>query len=118
MAESTGFTHITVTPDEDDDIVIQAGIVADEPLADEPIEEAPDEEAAFEEVACEEAPEPAEGPAEEPAPAPRAARPDDGYRETTLEDLQAVKMSTTQKAVIAVAVLGIVAFIVWYLLAR
>lgn len=115
MAESTGFTHITVTPDEDDDIVIQAGIVADEPPAAGPIEEAPDEEAAFEEVTFEEVPEPAEEPV---APAPRPVQSDDGYRETTLEDLQAVKMSTTQKAVIAVAVLGIVAFIVWYLLAR
>ena len=40
------------------------------------------------------------------------------FRETTLDDLEATKMSTTQKVIIVVAVLGIVAFAAWYLLAH
>lgn len=118
MAESQGFSRITVTPDEDEDVVIQAGVVEEADGADEPDEpevfdeeyvaEADDEE--------EEPPEPDEAPASEVAPVPAA--PADDYRETTLDDLTSSKMSTTQKAVILVALLGIIAFAVWYLLAR
>lgn len=121
MAESTGFTHITVTPDEDDDIVIQAGIVAEEPVGDEapadgmaaaPAEGGP--------VSEEVVPEPLRETAKEPAPAPvpRPSKSDDGYRETSFEDLQGMGMTTTQKVVIIAAVLGIVAFVAWYLFAR
>ncbi len=92
MTDATGFTHITVSTDDDDDVVIQAGIADD----------------------------PAEAPAvPEPAPTPAPApRPDDGYRETTLEDIQSAPMSSTQKVVIVVALLGIIAFAAWYFLAR
>ena len=37
-----------------------------------------------------------------------------GYEETTLEDLEGTKMSSMQKGIIAVALIGIVAFIVYY----
>ena len=37
-----------------------------------------------------------------------------GYEETTLEDLESTKMSGMQKGIIAVALIGIVAFIVYY----
>ena len=37
-----------------------------------------------------------------------------GYEETTLEDLEGTKMSGMQKGIIAVALIGIVAFIVYY----
>lgn len=120
MADTTGFSHITVSTDDDDDVVIQAGIA----------------DGAFEESGAEEAGEgPAEAPADEDgsrpgiagpdaAPEPAAAEEarrapaDDGYRETTLEDIEGAKMSTTQKAVIVVALLGIAAFVAWYLFAR
>lgn len=114
MAESTGFTHITVTPDEDDDIVIQAGIVADEPRAEEPCAELIDDGVSSEDVAFASGTKPEE--ALETPSVERAVKSDDGYRATSLEDLQGTKMSTTQKAVIVVAVLGIVAFVAWYLL--
>ena len=91
MANSKEFSHITVTADDDDDVVIQAGVV-EEPAAEEPVEEAPLEE-------------PVDEPGAEEA-------------ETTLDDLEATKMSTTQKVIIVVAVLGIVAFAAWYLLAH
>ncbi len=72
------------------------------------------------------APEPEPEPADEPdstaaaepeTPRKRPAR-DDGYRETTLSDIEGLKMSTTQKAVIVVALVGIAAFVAWYLFAR
>lgn len=110
MANSKEFSHITVTADDDDDVVIQAGVV-EEPAAEEPVDEPAAEEAddavaeAVEEAAVEK-----EG-AGETADAT-------SYHETTLDDLEATKMSTTQKVVIVVAVLGIVAFAAWYLLAH
>ena len=127
MADTTGFSHITVCADDDDDVVIQAGIAeaAPEPDAAQPAEEAG--EAADEpeaEPASEAAPESEPAAADEPADAPepeaprsRAAR-DDGYRETTLADIEGSSMSNTQKAVIVVALLGIIAFVAWYLFAR
>lgn len=110
MANSKEFSHITVTADDDDDVVIQAGVV-EEPAAEEPVDEPGAEEAddavaeAVEEAAVEK-----EG-AGETADAV-------SYHETTLDDLEATKMSTTQKVIIVVAVLGIVAFAAWYLLAH
>lgn len=124
MADKLGFSHITVTADEDEDIVIQAGVV-DEPSAKEPSVSAPAPEAA---PAADGGAEAAEGDtadggaeaadiAPEPPARSRPAAPDDGYRETTLEDIESAKMSGTQKAVILVAMLGIAAFVLWYLLA-
>ena len=122
MTDATGFTHITVSTDDDDDVVIQAGIAddpAEAPAVPEPAGPAEGAEAevpaAVAEVAVAEsaAAEAAEAPA--PAPAPRL---DDGYRETTLEDIQSAPMSSTQKVVIVVALLGIIAFAAWDFLAR
>lgn len=127
MADTTGFSHITVCADDDDDVVIQAGIAeaAPEPDAAQPAEEAG--EAADEpeaEPASEAASEPEPAADDEPTDAPepevprsRTAR-DDGYRETTLADIEGSSMSNTQKAVIVVALLGIIAFVAWYLFAR
>lgn len=147
MANEQGFSHITVTADEDDDIVIQAGTPT--PTA---------EEDAVVAVAAQ-GPANADAPANTDAPAvadeatsidiapdgettspgaddradavsrtsseqssakavPAPARKDKGYHETTLEDLEGSKMTPTQKAVIVVALLGIVAFVAWYLLAH
>lgn len=118
MADNLGFSHITVTADEDEDIVIQAGVV-DEPSAKEPSVSAPTPEAAPAADGGAEAAEvaPAADIAPEPPARSRPAAPDDGYRETTLEDIESAKMSGTQKAVILVAMLGIAAFVLWYLLA-
>ncbi|WP_304426591.1 SURF2 Surfeit locus protein 2 [uncultured Adlercreutzia sp.] len=144
MADPQGFSHITVTAADDDDIVIQAGIVE----AAEP-EPEPEPEVEFEpEQEPEPEPEPeaelesdvrqgpggashseedARGEAEEEPAEMRhpsgalshdEAAPSDGYHETTLADLESVKMSRAQKAVIVVALLGIVAFVAWYLLAH
>lgn len=108
MANSKEFSHITVTADDDDDVVIQAGVV-EEPAAEEPVEEAPLEEP-VDEPGAEEAAVEKEGAGETADAA--------SYHETTLDDLEATKMSTTQKVIIVVAVLGIVAFAAWYLLAH
>ncbi len=131
MADPQGFSHITVTAADDDDIVIQAGIV-------EPAEPEPEPEL---ELEPEQEPEPdvrqspggvshseedASGEAEEEPAEMRhpsgalshEGAPSDGYHETTLADLESAKMSRAQKAVIVVALLGIVAFVAWYLLAR
>lgn len=117
MAKEREFSHITVSADEDDDIVIQAGIV--ETPANEP-EAVSSADAAPEAVKTEEVVEASTAetvPVAEEAPA-APPRVDDGYRETTLEDIESSKMNSVQKAVIVVALLGIVAFVVWFLVAR
>ncbi|MEC4175489.1 SURF2 Surfeit locus protein 2 [Adlercreutzia sp. R7] len=123
MADSTGFSHITVNADTDDDVVIQAGIVDapaddDEVVVEEDVAALADDDAPAEEDAA-----PDDGAAEQDGPAPASRRPsapapDDGYRETTLDDIEGAKMPTAQKAVIIVALLGVAAFILWYLFAR
>ena len=50
-----------------------------------------------------------------PAKPVKPARPADGYEETTLEDLKGTPMGATQKVIIACAVVGLVAFVIWYL---
>ena len=124
MAEPAGFSHITVNADDDDDVVIQAGIVEDgAEVADEPDGEPGPRPEPAADPAIE--PEPDLEPVDEPEPqaapaAPEPARPaaDDGYRATTLADIEGSSMSRTQKAVIVVAVLAIVAFVLWYNFAR
>lgn len=124
MANEHGYSHITVSPDEDDDIVIQAGLV--EVPAEELSSAVGEPDGAAEgavsvesdEPAKEKTPRAATQPIASPASAaPRAAEAD-SYRETTLEDIQGTKMTTTQKAVIVVALVGIAAFVLWYLLAQ
>ncbi len=118
MANTKEFSHITVTADDDDDVVIQAGVV-EEPAAAQPVEEAPGEP--VDEPAAEEADDAVAEAVEEAAVEKEGAGETAhaaSYHETTLDDLEATKMSTTQKVIIVVAVLGIVAFAAWYLLAH
>lgn len=99
------FSHITVTPDEDDDVVIQAGARPARPVAPTP---RPD-------------PVPAAPSADEAsAPEPVEATPseDEGYRETTLDDLKAAPMPVAQKIVLALGVVGVIAVVAWYLFLR
>lgn len=129
MADDKKYSFITVSSDDDDDVVIHAGAPAAEVshgsdfASSQPAESAvasAAESVVVETVATLEpvaqpSPQPAasEQPKlDEPQPAPRSARKQ--YRETTLEDLDSSSMGGTQKVIIAVAVLGILAFIAYY----
>ena len=122
------FSHISVASDDEDDVVIEAGAPrsrsygegesASQPAGDE----APARAAATEADGGEGSSEP---PSRASTPAPeRAAKADKpakasaparkGYEETTLEDLESTKMSGMQKGIIVVALIGIAAFIVYY----
>ena len=133
------FSHITVTSGEDDDVVIQAGVRA----GSRPPADAPDaQEPAAEDAGPAEAPAGDAEPAKARFAVPdggaqgarasgaassrgtqgaRAARrpqeaagQEDAYRETTLEDLEGSPMSNMQKAIVALALLLIVAAVVYY----
>ena len=125
------FSHISVASDDEDDVVIEAGAPrsrsygegesASQPAGDE----APARAAATEATAADGGEGPSEPPSRASTPAPeRAAKADKpakasaparkGYEETTLEDLEGTKMSGMQKGIIAVALIGIAAFIVYY----
>ena len=125
MANPQEFSHITVTADEDD-VVIQAGAVEEAVVEEAPAAEVDDAreedpESAPEDVSSasgRNAEVPASSATTPTAPTAREKADAASFRETTLDDLEATKMSTTQKVIIVVAVLGIVAFAAWYLLAH
>lgn len=124
------FSHISVASDDEDDVVIEAGAPRfrsygeGEPSAQPAGDEATS--AANKTAAADGGEGPSESPSRASAPAPeRAAKADKparktsaparkGYEETTLEDLEGTKMSGMQKGIIAVALIGIAAFIVYY----
>ena len=124
------FSHISVASDDEDDVVIEAGAPrsrsygegepAAQPAGDEATSAANKTAAAGGGEGPSESPSRASTPAPERAvkadkPARRTSAPArKGYEETTLEDLEGTKMSGMQKGIIAVALIGIVAFIVYY----
>lgn len=136
--EAQKFSHISVASDDEDDVVIDAGAPrfrsygegepAAQPAGDEAAASAADKTAATgggeglaDRASTGVAPaERVSAPAPERAakadkPARKASAPArKGYEETTLEDLEGTKMSGMQKGIIAVALIGIAAFIVYY----
>lgn len=129
--EAQKFSHISVASDDEDDVVIEAGAPrfrsygegesAAQPAGDEAAASAANKTSVVDggEGFADRASAGA-APAERVStPAPeRAAKADKparkGYEETTLADLEDTKMSGMQKGIIAVALIGIVAFIVYY----
>lgn len=125
------FSHISVASDDEDDVVIEAGAPRSrsygegESASQLARDEAPASAAATEATAADGGEGSSEPPSRASTPAPeRAAKADKpatasasarkGYEETTLEDLESTKMSGMQKGIIAVALIGIAAFIVYY----
>lgn len=126
------FSHISVASDDEDDVVIEAGApryrsYGEGEFVSQPArDEAPARAAASAATAADGGEGSSELPSRASTPAPeRAAKADKparkasaparkGYEETTLEDLEGTKMSGMQKGIIAVALIGIVAFIVYY----
>lgn len=123
------FSHISVASDDEDDVVIEAGTPrfrsyeegepAAQPAGDEATSAANKTAAVDGGEGSSEPPSRASTPAPERAakadkPAKASAPARKGYEETTLEDLEGTKMSGMQKGIIAVALIGIVAFIVYY----
>ena len=87
VAGEPKFSHITVTPDDEDDVVIQAGARPTRPA--DPAPASP----------CEEEPAPEPEPAaangsstDEDARPKREKAGNEGYRETTMDDLKAAPM--------------------------
>ena len=118
------FSHISVASDDEDDVVIEAGAprsrsYGEGETAAQPAGDEAEASAATEATAADGGEGPSESPSRASTPAPeRAAKADKparkGYEETTLEDLEGTKMSGMQKGIIAVALIGIAAFIVYY----
>lgn len=125
MANPQEFSHITVTADEDD-VVIQAGAVEEAVVEEAPAAEVDDAREEDPESAPEDVSSASGRNAEVPvssattptAPTAREKADAASFHETTLDDLESTRMSTTQKAIIVVAVLGVIAFAAWYLLAH
>lgn len=113
------FSHISVSAGDDDDVVIVAGAAPEAPLAPKPepgvepeVEPASEAQAEAEPKRAPESANPKRGGAEKPSGKREA------FEETTLEDLQGEQMSSMQKAIIVLAVIGVAAFAVYYLFMR
>lgn len=129
MASDGKFAHISVSSDDEDDFVIHAGVRAGQssasarPAPDPASERAGGRSGANEEP-CAKGPEPEASQLREPDGCPAGKEPaasrvqKDGYRETTLEDLEGGSMSSLQKGVIIAAIVGILAFVLWYVVLR
>mgnify|MGYP004472307175 CR=1 FL=1 len=123
VAEVSGFKHISVSADSDDDVVIWAGTDAEGASLEVPdsvqIQNAGTEGASAEapdSAQINEAPDSAK-PAPAPTPVKRTVQSgvkDRGYRETTLDDLKSEPMSKTQKIIIACAIAAVAAAVVYY----
>lgn len=126
MADEKTFSHITVSTDDEDDLVIQAGrrrgtstpqasahqsaaVVA--PVDSSVLEQGGTSKSR---VSEEQALDEARSKFEEAVP----TRKDGSYRETQLDDLKSAPMTTPQKVVIVVAALLVVGFIVYYYFLR
>lgn len=120
MAEVSGFKHISVSADSDDDVVIRAG--ADAEGASLEVPDSVQIQNACAEGASLEVPDSvqfnqASQLAQAPMPVKRTAQSGDedlGYRETTLDDLKSEPMSKTQKIIIACAIAAVAAAVVYY----
>ena len=97
------FSHITVTPDDEDDVVIQAGARPARTAAPTPVP-APAPTAPSADEAVEEREEP--------------SAEDEGYQGTTLDDLEAAPMPIAQKIVLALGAVAVIAVVAWYLFLR
>ncbi|MDD7369314.1 MAG: hypothetical protein SOW20_03170 [Berryella intestinalis] len=123
MADDTR-KHITVTPDDEDDFVIRAGVSSIQPDATDGAGDGLAVGAkaggVFAESGAEAAPESADLSASSGAhqvekPASPDAADRDGYRETTLADIESADgMSKMQGVIIGLAVVAILAFILYY----
>ena len=110
MAGQSGFDHIKVTPSEVDEEVIVAGRPSQgieaskgEPTVAPRAEESatiPDELGSSEHAAQAQSDAPSKGSREQ-------------YHETTIEDIDSFKMSTVQKVIIAIAIILIIAFVIY-----
>lgn len=136
MAAEGKFAHISVSSDDEDDFVIQAGA----PAAAFEVRGDGEDDAGSDRTSAASAEVPAasaesgrgSGAVRDSASVcaggefaetrsssqGSAGSSDRAYRETTLEDLESAPMSTMQKGVIIAAVLAIVAFVVWYVVLR
>lgn len=119
VAEVSGFKHISVLADSDDDVVICAG-ASTERTSVEVRDSAQINQGALEDrcdrAQINESPDSAKS-APAPTPVKRTAQSgvkDQGYRETTLDDLKSEPMSKTQKIIIACAIAAVAAAVVYY----
>lgn len=130
MAESSGFKHITLAPDDEDDFVIRAGARAASVdgaesdtatpvamVASAPVETA-DESAGAVDAVDEALPPDADVTAsvqDLDRESTSIAAKDSGYRSTTLDDLSSAPMPGLQKGILIVALMVVMAAVVYYL---
>ena len=105
------FSHITVTPDDEDEVVIQAGARPARTAAPTPVP-APAPTAPSADGAVVEPDDAASGEPE------AVEERDEGYQGTTLDDLEAAPMPIAQKIVLALGAVAVIAVVAWYLFLR
>lgn len=114
--DDSKFSHITVTADDEDDVVIEAGARTSRPAepAQERLERSPAVEPDEARIPVSDA---AKGKKAEGA-ASAHKKEDEGFRETTIDDLKSEPMPFAQKIVLAFAAIGVLAIVAWCLFMR
>ena len=125
MNEGKEFNHIKITPPQEEDVVIHAGTSRSvDPMASADV--GPDAAPIASDIASDE-PAPihaaspsvrsdsgkADGDSSNADARSRSKKAAKQYKETTLEDIESSKMSTTQKVIIVIAILAVIAFAVY-----
>lgn len=116
-SDDAKYSHIAVSSDDEDDVVIHAGMRRDDDeraavsRTDEERADGGSRSLSGDEV---EDVLPDEAVTGEEASTGRGSHPADSFRETTEEDLAPTSMSTMQKAIIGIALLVVVGFVIYY----
>lgn len=126
MADDKTFFHNTVSAENEEDLVIQAGVRSDAKPATGKVETGkPSPEKSVVDGAHKGSSEAESGSKSRQAAAfaPESERsmpatPPDSYRETSLDDLKNTSMPTMQKIVLGAALLLVLGFIVYYIFLR
>lgn len=116
MTDQKKFNHITVTPADDEDIVIVAGVRPD--AVEQPFEDK--NEISVNAERSNERSNSVEFVDKQPDGGTVEFRDSgkDEYHPTTLKDIEGSKMPLSQKVIIALAICGIAAFAIWYIVAN
>lgn len=119
VSNKAGFTHIAVHDEEEDEVVIQAGAPSGGLEVDSQADTSGDGDSQVDapevddsQAECSHADASAQAEVEPGEPTSSASVREEPLN--SLDDLQGFKMGAVQKAVIAVAVIGLIAFAIYY----
>ncbi|WP_165251795.1 hypothetical protein [Adlercreutzia sp. ZJ304] len=109
MADKADFKHIKVTKSDDDIVIVAGAVNADaKNVSDAPSKNISNASSASANVSANDVPSEKKKPTAKPK--------NKEYEQTSLADIEQSKMPLTQKIIIALAVIAIIVFAIWYVI--